>query len=144
VHLARQVLEEAVELVEVAVRDRQERRRVGRLGALDRAQLDLQLVPEALDPPRDAHEVAPLEAAAEQVRVAEHAGRQGRRAVAQLERQVRRAGAGGQAVLARARVHARELIARAHGGERRGRWLDGGGHVSIMARAPDASRVVLR
>ena len=52
VHLAREVLEEAVELVQVAVGDRQEG---GRVGAPRRArialQLDLQLVPEALDPP---------------------------------------------------------------------------------------------
>jgi hypothetical protein len=74
VDLAREVLEEAVELVEIAVGDRQERRRVGRFRALDRAQLDLQLVPEALDPPGHAHEIAALEAPGEQIRVPEHAG----------------------------------------------------------------------
>ena len=44
VDLAREVLEEAVQLVEVAVGGRQERGRVGRLGAPDRLQLDLELV----------------------------------------------------------------------------------------------------
>ena len=41
VDLAREVLEEAVELLDVAVGDRQERGRVGRLRALDRLHLDL-------------------------------------------------------------------------------------------------------
>ena len=58
VDLAREVLEEAVELVEVAVGGRQERRRVGRLGAPDRAQLDLELVAEALDAAADGDQVA--------------------------------------------------------------------------------------
>ena len=91
VDLPREVLEEAVELVDVAVGDRQERGRVGVRRALDRADLDLQLVAEALHPPLDADEVAAVEAAAEQVGVAEHARRKGRRAVAQLERQIGRA-----------------------------------------------------
>ena len=52
VDLAREVLEEAVELLEVAVGHGQEVGGVGALGAPDRAQLDLQLVAEALDPAR--------------------------------------------------------------------------------------------
>ena len=111
VHLAHEVLEEPVELVEVAVGDRQERRGVGALGALDRAHVDLQLVAEALDPALHAHEVAAVEAPAEQVGVAEHARRQRARAVAQLQRQVRRARARRQAVLAGARVDAGDLVA---------------------------------
>ena len=73
VDLAREVLEEAVELVDVAVGDREERGRVGALGARDRAHLDLQLVAEALDAARDPHEVAALEAAGQHVGVAERA-----------------------------------------------------------------------
>jgi hypothetical protein len=45
------VLQEAVELVEVAEGDGQEGRGVGVVGAGDRAQLELQLVAEALDAP---------------------------------------------------------------------------------------------
>ena len=72
VDLAREVLEEAVELVEVAVGGRQELCRVRAvLGAPDRLQLDLELVPEALDPAAHGHQVAALELAGEEVRVAE-------------------------------------------------------------------------
>ena len=90
--LAREVLEEAVELVEVAVGDGQERGGVGLAGAArrDRAHVDLQLVAEALDPARDAHEVAALEAPGVEVGVAEDAGRERAAAVAQLDREVRR------------------------------------------------------
>ncbi len=96
VDLAGKVLEEAVELVEVAVGDGQELRRVGRRGvdARDRADLELQLVAEALDPAGDAHEVAAIEAPGEHVGVAERARRDRAGAVAQLEREVRRARAG--------------------------------------------------
>ena len=58
VDLAGEVLEEAVELVQVAIGDGEERRGVGALGALDRADLDLQLVAEALHEPLDAHQDA--------------------------------------------------------------------------------------
>ena len=61
--LAREVLEEAVELLHVAVGDGQELGRVGGLGALDLLDVDLQLVAEALDAPAHAHELAALEAA---------------------------------------------------------------------------------
>ena len=93
-HLAGEVLEEAVELVEVAEGDGQEGRGVGVLGAGDRAQLELQLVAEALDAAGDAHEVALVEAPGEQVGVAEDARGDGAGAVAQLEREVRRARCG--------------------------------------------------
>ena len=73
VHLAGEVLEEALELVEVAVGDGEEGRRVGRLGAPDVAHVDLELVAEALDPPAHLHEVAALEAPGQQIGVAERA-----------------------------------------------------------------------
>ena len=117
VDLAREVLEEAVELVEVAVGDGEERGGVGVRRPLDRPHLDLQRVAEALHAALHAHEVAAVEAAAEQVRVAEHARGERARAVAQLEREVGRAGAGGQAVLARARVDAGDVVAGAQGAE---------------------------
>ena len=142
VDLAREVLEEAVELVEVAVGDRQERRRVGAVGALDRAHVDLQLVAEALDAALHAHEVAALEAAPEQVGVAEHARRHRAGAVAQLERQVRRAGPRGQAVLARARVDAGDLVAGAQRAELcRGHPTDDGAPSGRERRSPSATVV---
>src|SRR4029079_1316671 len=100
--LAREVLEEAVELVEVAVGDRQERRGVGAVRTLDPPHSELELVAEALALALDADEVAAVEAAAEQIGVAEHARGQRARAVAQLEREGRRAGARGPPALSRA------------------------------------------
>jgi hypothetical protein len=82
VDLTGQVLEEAVELLQVAVGGGQERRRVGRLGAPDRVELDLELVAEALDPPGDLHQVPALELAGEEVGVAEGARLDGAAAVA--------------------------------------------------------------
>ena len=102
VHLPGQVLEEAVQLVEVAVRHGQELRRIGvaGVGAAHRAELGLELVPEALDPARHLHQVALLELPGDEVGVAEDAGRQRAGAIAQLEREVGRARAGGQPILA--------------------------------------------
>ena len=62
-----------------------------------------------------ADQVAALEAAGQRVGIAERAGLHAAGAVAQLERQVRAAGAGLQPVLAHARVDAAHLIARAQG-----------------------------
>ncbi len=91
VDLAGEVLEEAVELVEVAVGHRQELGGVrGRLGAPDRLEVHLELVPEALDPAPDGHEVAALELGREEVRVAERAAGDRTGPVAQLDRQVGR------------------------------------------------------
>src|SRR5262249_32689551 len=117
VDLAGEVLEEAVELVEVAVGDRQELRRVGgrRVDARDRAHLELQLVAEPLDAPGDPHEVAALEAPREHVGVAKDARRDRAGAVAQLEREVRRARPRDQPILARAREDAHGGLARAPG-----------------------------
>ncbi len=71
--LAGQMLEEAVELVEVAVGGREEGARIDRpgRGALDPLELELELLPEAGDPTDDADEIAPVEAPAEQVGVPE-------------------------------------------------------------------------
>ena len=111
--LAREMLEEAVELVEVAVGDRQEVRRVGlALGRpLDPVELDLRLLAEAHDAAARAHELARLEAAALEVGVAEDAGRERSAAVAQLDREVGRARARREALLARAREDAVHRLA---------------------------------
>ena len=114
VDLPPEVLEEAVELLDVAVGDRQELRRVRHLlrCALDRFQLDLELVAEALHATADRHEIASLELARQEIGVAERAAGDRAGAVAQLDRQVRRAVLGGQAVLASAREHPLDLTAR--------------------------------
>ena len=136
VHLAGEVLEEAVELVEVAVGGRQERGRVGRLGAPDRAQLDLQLVAEALDPPGDRDQVAALELAGQEVGLAEGARLDRAGAVAQLDGQVGAAAAGRQAVLARAREDPLDLGPSAQLGDRV--RLLYGRHLLIVMGGPDA------
>ena len=111
-HLAHQVLEEAVELVEVAVGDGEELGRVRALRPRDVHDLDLQLVAEALHAPAHAHELAAVEAPGQHVGVLERAAGQRAGAVAELEREVRRAGPREQPVLARARVDAGDLVAR--------------------------------
>src|SRR2546421_2637039 len=68
VDLAREMLEEAVELVEVAVGDGEEVRRIGGvIGAPDRAQLDLELVAKPLDSTGDPNELAALELPGQEV-----------------------------------------------------------------------------
>ena len=88
--LAGEELEEAVQLVRVAAHPRREAGRI-LVGGLDRADLELQPVVEALDAPEHAHGVALGEAAVQQLDVLpdprlDPAGR-----VDQLEHQVRRA-----------------------------------------------------
>ena len=80
VDLRREVLEEAVELVEVPVGDGEEARGVRRAGGrpADRAQLDLQLVAEALDAPGHAHEVAAIEAPGKHIGITKRAAQIGR------------------------------------------------------------------
>ena len=140
VDLAAQVLEEAVELVEVAVGHRQE---VGgvharRVGSLDRAQVHHQLVAEALGTALDLHQVALLELGGEEVRLAERARGHGTGAIAQLERQVRRAGPGRQTVLARAGEDPAQLGAGAQLGQRLALG-NSGGHTTMLGPGSDRS-----
>jgi hypothetical protein len=87
VDLAREVLEEAVQLLEIAVGDRQELRRVGvtRLGLPDGPDLELKLVAKALDAPCNPHQVATVELPCKEVRVPEHACRERSGPVPELE-----------------------------------------------------------
>ena len=142
VDLAGEVLEEAVELVEVAVGDGQERGRVGlaagararsrarrpaaRRGSARRGRATRTRSPRSKRPARH-------------VGVAEHARRDRAGAVAQLEREVRRARARDQPVLAGAGEDAVDLVAGAQRGDR-GRRV-GGGEVTrpMMYRDPDAA-----
>src|SRR5215210_6151840 len=113
VHLPCQVLEEAVELLHVAVGHRQELGRIARLLARtpDRLQRHLKLVAKALDTPAHAHEVAALELPGEEVGVPERAAGDRARAVAQFDRQIGRSVLGRQAILARAREDPLDLAA---------------------------------
>ena len=88
--LAGEELEEAVQLVRVAAQPRREARRI-LLGGLDRADLELQPVVEALHAPEHAHGVALGEAAVEQLDVVPDPRLDPARRVDQLEQQVRRA-----------------------------------------------------
>ena len=87
VDLAGEVLEEAVELVEVAVGGGEEPRRVGvrRVRAHDARTSACSSSRKRSTRPRRADEVAAVEAAREEVGVAEHASRERARPVAQLE-----------------------------------------------------------
>jgi hypothetical protein len=111
------VLEEAVELLEISVGDRQERLgdRLGRSRAVwflaaDVGDLHDQLVAEAFDPADHPDDVAALEQAGELVGVAEGAGLDAAAAITQLERQVRAAGARLAPILAHTRVDASYLV----------------------------------
>ena len=106
VDLAGEVLQKAVELVEVAVRRRQEAGGIDvrrRLRTGDLRDLDHELVAEPLDDPDHLADVTALELAPERVGVLKCASRDAAGLVAQFEREIGRARARHQAVLARAR-----------------------------------------
>ena len=112
VHLAGKVLEEARQLLVVAVRARQVGGRVNRLRVESADVVDLghQLAAEALDPARHPDRVAPLEARGEPIDVAE--GARGDRAgpVPQLQREIGGAVARREPVLAHAGVVAPKAL----------------------------------
>ena len=99
-------LEEALELAGVAAQADRELRGIDSLGRLERPHVDLQLVPELLHPPEDAHGIARLEAAVEEVDVVPDARRDPAARVDELEREVRTSVLGTQPLLPRDGVHA--------------------------------------
>ena len=119
--LAREELEEAVELVGVPPQRGRERRRVGFGGAFQRPDLQLEAVAEALDATENPHRVSLVEAPVEQVDVAPDACVDPSARVDELEREVGRAVARPQPLLAGDGVDPlddalfRELCDRAHG-----------------------------
>src|SRR5450755_287762 len=138
--LGDEMLEEAVELVEVAVGGGQEVGRIGLAvgGARDLRHLEHEIVAEALDAAGDADEVAALEAAGQGVGVLEGAGGHNRGAIAELEGQVGGPGTGREAVLARAGEHAVDALAGAQSAEQnRGRI--GRTHTPMMYGGSDAA-----
>ena len=92
-------LEEAVELLGVAPALGNERCGVV-LGRLERANLELEAVAEALDAAEHAHGVALAEALVEELDVVPDAGLDLARRIDELEREVRAAGAGAETLLA--------------------------------------------
>ena len=87
--LGRQELEEAVQLVRVASQPRRQPRRI-RVGCLDRADLELEPVVEALDPAEYADGVALREAPIEQLDVVPDSALDPAGRVDELEREIRR------------------------------------------------------
>ena len=87
--LGRQELEEAVQLVRVASQPRRQPRRI-RVGRLDRADLELEPVVEALDPAEHADGVALGEAPVEQLDVVPDPALDPAGRVDELEREIRR------------------------------------------------------
>ncbi len=106
VHLADEELEEALELVCVPAQARSQRRRVDPLGRLQRAHLDLELVPKPLDAPEHADRVARLEATVEHLDVVPDARGNPAARVDELEREIGRAVPRPQPLLARDGVDA--------------------------------------
>ena len=100
-------VEEAVELVRVAPQRRRERGRVAASRRrLERADVELEAVAEALDPAEHPHRVALREARVEQLDVVPDARLDAAARVDELEREVRRAALRAQPPLARDRVDA--------------------------------------
>ena len=86
--LVREELEEAVELIDVATRRRNERGGVGS-GRLERADVELEPVAEALDAGEDAHRVAFAEPPVEKLDVVPDASLRPSGCVDELEREIR-------------------------------------------------------
>src|SRR5918992_2825807 len=129
------MLEEAVELVEVAVGGWKERRGVAGIRATDRAQRHLELVTEALHSSAHRDQIAALELTRQEIRVAEGACRNRSAAISQLDRQVGAPALGRQPVLACAGEYTFHLVTDS---KVRDRWrrLDGC-HAAIFVRCPD-------
>lgn len=114
------MLEEAVQLVKIAVRDGQERldrhliaRGAVVLGAADVADLYDEVVAEPLHAADHRDQIATLEAPRQHVRIPEGARLQSAGAVPQLQREICAPSARLQPILAHARVDTANLIARA-------------------------------
>jgi hypothetical protein len=101
-----QELEESVQLVEVAARVRNKRRRVGVFGALDRSHVELEPIPEAFNPAEHAYGVALVEASLEELDVAPHPSLDPPAPIDELERQIRAPASRSEALLARDREDA--------------------------------------
>ena len=86
--LAGEEVEKALQLVGVAPERRRQLDRVGILGRLDRAHVELQLVAVALDAAEDAHGVTLGETAVEEVDVVPDASLDAAAGIDELERQV--------------------------------------------------------
>ena len=104
--LAREELEKAVQLVRVAAHGLSERGRVEVLRRLERAHLELQAIPEAVDPPEHPDGVALGKAAVQEVDVGPDPRFDPSTRVDELQRKVRGAAPRPQPLLLRDRVDA--------------------------------------
>ena len=148
-------LEEAVELVGIALQRGRQRLRVGVLGRLERPYLHLQPVAEALDSPEHPDCVALVEAAVEELDIAPDARLDATARIGELEGEEGSARASATTLLARDREHALdhpvllELGDRGHGPEsknslRKDRPRRDAALSDAMLRPPALLRKVLR
>ena len=105
-HLRGQELQEPVQLGRVPPKCRSEIGRIGSLGGLERAHLELKPVAEALHAPEHANRVAFAEAAVQELDVGPDPRLDPPARIDEFERQVRRAALGAPPLLARDRVDA--------------------------------------
>jgi hypothetical protein len=132
-------LQEALELVGIAPERGRERRGI-LLGRLDRADVELQPVPELLDAPEHPHGIPLVEAAVEQLDVPPDARLDPAARVDELEREVRRAVLRPPPLLPGDREHAFDDAVRDELGDRRhGRSL-GRSPVGTVRPWPTSSR----
>src|SRR5215218_729482 len=144
VYLAREVLQEALELLDRAVCSRQELGRVEcpRLETLDVIEVGDHLAAEALDAAAHVHRVTSLEAKTDPVGLPKYPRRELAGAVSELEREVGAPVPGRQPVLSQAAEAAVEAVPGPQLGDGgRGAFggsLGGGGfHAPMVTRAPD-------
>ena len=104
--LAREEVEEPVELVGVTTKRRRQICRVRVLGRLQRAHLDLELSAEPLDAAQDPHRVPLVEARVQQLDVAPHSRLHATARVRELDGEIRSTRARSAALLAGDRIHA--------------------------------------
>jgi hypothetical protein len=105
-HLAGEELQEALELLGVAAQARRQRGRIGAVGGLEAAHVELQAVAEALDAAEHTYGVALREPAVEQLDVVPYAALDAAARIHELQRKVGGPAARAQAPLPRHRVYA--------------------------------------
>jgi proteasome assembly chaperone (PAC2) family protein len=92
-HLTCEVLEEPLQLIEIAVRRRQELLRIHALGPHELLHIDLECVAEPLDPSTNPHRIARRKPRRHRIGIAKHPAGDRAGAITELQREVRLPGA---------------------------------------------------